>query len=249
MTEPLGYKRDRDLEWLAHERVRYSALSQAPDLFEAHARLAKHYIAKLHYAETRKRGLAAEQALEQLKAHVHALPAHHAQKATWLAYITGQSNLNLSCTHSLRFRIHKYQLQNRQLADLVGIDKFPIEDKLLEMGGYLITIESPEIVPTCYHLKLQTATLGSTPPEQETLNPYDWITAEDDIFIPAGWTYVRDLKQSQCPSLYGSMGRRFYPKNTSDQPHIYPVPERFDRYRTNRGSIDLCPERAQWYDW
>ncbi|MEC8379111.1 MAG: bifunctional serine/threonine-protein kinase/formylglycine-generating enzyme family protein [Myxococcota bacterium] len=189
---------DRDLEWLAHERVLYSALSQAPDLIEAHAHLAKHYIAKLHYAETRKRSLAAEQALEQLKAHVNALPAHHPQKATWLAYIIGQSNLKLDCSHPVRFRIHKYQLQNRRLTPMLsGIGKFPIENKLLEMGSYLITVESPDIVPTCYPFEMyRRQAWSSTPPDHEKPQPIRLMRAdaaeENDLFIPAGWTYVGD---------------------------------------------------------
>ncbi len=113
------------------------ALSEQPELAEAHARLADHYRARHAAAEAARDAAAAAEAEALLRAH------DRGQHAAWLRG-TGALTLRTD-PPGAEVRLYRYALRDRRLVpELVGeLGPTPLVEVPLDMGSWLLELRAP----------------------------------------------------------------------------------------------------------
>lgn len=169
-----------------------SALTHAPDLPEAHARLAEAFHARHVILE-------AEGRAEDARALEADLSAHDRAQA-YAAYLAGTGSLTLH-TDPPGAEVRLYSLEKRQRRLEPVFDRelgtTPLEGVPLEQGSYLLTlnlegrheVRYPVVIGRQEHWDGVPA--GASDPDPIHL-PLLGSLAEDDCYVPAGWFWAGD---------------------------------------------------------
>jgi len=162
------------------------ALTQVPDLDEAHALLADYYQTRHAVAEVAGDDSAAARAEALLRAH------DQGQHAAWLEG-RGTLSLRTEPTGAL-VTLHRFVLEDRRLVDepLMVLGSTPVEARPLDHGSYVVVLRKDGFADTRYpvcigrqehwdgHLP------GATAPEPVPLLPLDDVV-EGAEYVPSGW--------------------------------------------------------------
>ncbi|MCB9792849.1 MAG: SUMF1/EgtB/PvdO family nonheme iron enzyme [Alphaproteobacteria bacterium] len=171
---------------LTYVRTLYNALNLAPELPEAHDRLADHYFARHREAEEDQDEAAAARQELQLRAH---------DRGRYASYLDGQGALTLlTDPPGAEVRLHRYTLQDRRLEPvfLRALGETPLRALSLPKGSYLLTLHAPGHAEVRYPVLIERGghwdgvAPGDTEPTPIRL-PKEGELAEDDCYVPAGW--------------------------------------------------------------
>jgi len=162
------------------------ALTQVPELDEAHTLLADHYQKRHAAAEAAGDDHAAARAEALLRSH------DRGQHAAWLEG-RGRLSLHTEPPGALA-TLHRYVLEDRRLVDepLTVLGTTPLEDLPLDHGSYLVVLRKDGFVPARYPIRLgrQEHWDGRLPettsPTPVPLLPIDG-SVEGAHYVPQGW--------------------------------------------------------------
>lgn len=177
-----------------------AALSQAPDLREAHDMLADLYHDWHAEAEGRQDISAALRYEALLKAHDH---------GKYRAYLDGMGTFTLHTDPvGARVKVYQYTLQERRLLPvyLKEIGSTPLENIPLPHGSYLLEISHPECVTVRYPVLIGRGEHWSGIRPDETV-PYPIALPRsltpEDCYVPAGWALIgkSNPNRNELPSM------------------------------------------------
>jgi serine/threonine-protein kinase len=169
-----------NVEVLEHLRA---GLTAAPDLPDAHQRLASHYQAR-HAAAEKRRDERAGAALE-------ALLRNH-DTGDWSGYLAGQGRLNLRTRPPARATLHRMEVRERRLVPQIMLDmgQTPLSDIGLPHGSYIVRLERDDAPPVVLPVSVQRQeTWSHLPPGSEAAVPLELPDDLDqhEVFVPSGW--------------------------------------------------------------
>ncbi|MCB9492607.1 MAG: SUMF1/EgtB/PvdO family nonheme iron enzyme [Dehalococcoidia bacterium] len=182
----------RDVE---EELLLHGALTHAPDLSDAHRRLAQRYRREHEHAEIRRDGVAATRAENRLLAHIGALPERDGCRVETEAYLRGDGTLSLTSEPpGAEISLYSYLPRNRRLVPVfervAGVT--PVRGMPLAMGSYLavLRLEGHAPVSVPIHVGRQESVDFVAPGESRraavVLPPADSV-GTDECYIPPGW--------------------------------------------------------------
>ncbi|MCB9794067.1 MAG: SUMF1/EgtB/PvdO family nonheme iron enzyme [Alphaproteobacteria bacterium] len=171
---------------LTYVRTLYNALNLAPELPEAHDRLADHYHARHREAEEQQDEAAASRQELQLRAH---------DRGRYTSYLDGRGALTLlTDPPGAEARLHRYELQDRRLEPVFvrSLGETPLRALSLPKGSYLITLHKPGHAEVRYPVLIERGGHwdGVAPGDVEPTPVYLPKAGEldaDDCYVPAGW--------------------------------------------------------------
>ncbi|MCB9760360.1 MAG: SUMF1/EgtB/PvdO family nonheme iron enzyme [Alphaproteobacteria bacterium] len=171
---------------LTYVRTLYSALNLAPDLPEAHDRLADHFHSQHVEAELKRDPGAAARAELQLRAH---------DRGRYASYLEGTGALSLRTDPpGAEVRLHRYEPQDRRLEPVFDqvLGTTPLTGVRLPQGSYLLTLHAPGRSEVRYPVLIERGAHwdGVPPGEAEPLAiplPEVKDLGPDDVYVPAGW--------------------------------------------------------------
>ena len=172
---------------VGHLQTLAAALRHAPDLADAHQRLATHYAAQHQAAEaTRNAGLASQH---------EARLREHDRTGAYAAYLEGTGALTLHTEPSgATVRLFRYARQHRRLVPQFerALGTTPLQAVPLAMGSYLAVIEHPACDAVRYPVQItrQAHWDGIPPGAQAPLAvvlPPRGTLGEGERYVPAGW--------------------------------------------------------------
>ena len=138
-------ERQADLTELEARQLLTSALTQDPDLPEAHAALAERFRKEHAAAEATRDEDAASRAEVFLQLHSSRLPAEHEARERHAAYLQGDGALTLVTEPAgAEVLLHRYELKNRRLV-LVPVRSLgctPIRELSMPKGSYLLLLHA-----------------------------------------------------------------------------------------------------------
>lgn len=172
-----------ETRWLQTLR---SALNVAPDLPEAHARLAQHYRGRLQDAEERRdpHKIASFEAL--LRDH---------DRGQHAAYLNGAGAVTLVTTPpGAEVLLHRYVPYGRRLVteEVRSLGTTPLVEEPLEKGSYLLELRMDAHHTVRYPVNIERGSHwagirpGDSEPTPIWLPPAGAI-GPDELYIPAGW--------------------------------------------------------------
>ncbi|QRN96533.1 SUMF1/EgtB/PvdO family nonheme iron enzyme [Archangium violaceum] len=178
----------REAELKQHQALQLlqAALTQAPDLREAHALLAQHY-RRLHEQAERLRDEQA-QLQSELLLRVHDRGEHS-------AYLLGPGAVSLVTNPpGAEVTLHPYESRDRHLIPAEGrrLGVTPLHRLELPMGSYLLRIHYPGRVEVKYPIHIDRLRHWDGVPEGESAPqpiylPRPEELLENDCYVPAGW--------------------------------------------------------------
>lgn len=166
-----------------------AALSHAPNLSEAHERLANLYADAHRRAEADGDDARARTAAAEL--------AQHDRDGRFADYLAGTGRLTLVTEVPARARLFRFVEQERRLQPVFERDlgTTPLREVPLPMGSYLIELEAPGRAPVKYPvwIRRQEHWDGIAPGESEP-RPIPMPAADelgpDDVYVPPGWCWI-----------------------------------------------------------
>lgn len=169
-----------------------SALSHAPDLPEAHDRLADHFLRQHTALELRGETLRAATALADL--------AEHDRSRRHAAYIRGTGAITLVTEPSgAEARLHRYVEQGRRLVPVFErvLGRTPLVAAPLDIGAYLVTLHAEGRDEVRYPVLIRRQEhWDGVPPGADApwpiALPAVGALGPDDCYLPAGWFWSGD---------------------------------------------------------
>lgn len=158
------------------------ALTELPDLDEAHARLADHYRARHALAELRRDASAAAEAEALLRAH---------DRGAHAAWLQGTGALDLvTDPPGAEVTLYRYRLQDRRLvAEPAGaLGPTPLRAVPLEMGSWLLELRAPGRATVRYPVALGRGERWEPEDDLRAVVPLppDGLLGPDEILVPPG---------------------------------------------------------------
>lgn len=190
--EAARLEREADLKELEHREMLRAALNHAPDLPEAHARLADLHQRQHRAAEQgRRHGEAAQSA---------ALLRNHDRTGRHAAYLEGTGALTLiTDPPGAEVLLHRYVPKNRRLVAVFerSLGHTPLVGADLPMGSHLCLLRHPERAPVRYpvHIPRGAHWDGVRPggcDPHPVLLPRPARLGPDDCYVAAGWFLAGD---------------------------------------------------------
>lgn len=184
--EAAGLQRGAEVLETVVGQLASAALTQAPDLPEAHAFLADHY----HRAHARAEARGAIEAMERyevlLKAHDN---GRHSE------YLQGDGAFTLHTNPSgARVEVFRYVERDRRwvLEPFGRVMKTPINAARLPMGRYQLSIQAAGCMPVRYPLFIRrNEHWDGVPPGAAEPYPVHLPTpddlSDDEVYVPPGW--------------------------------------------------------------
>lgn len=169
---------------VAYVQKLYSALTRAPDLAEAHSRLADYYRDAHASSERARRWTEASLFEVSLRAHEH---GRHS------AYLRGAGRISLTTSPpDATIAIYKYELRNRRLvAESKDIVRAPLREHELDYGSYLLVLSHPDCAETRLPVYVSREQHWECrDPEDNVLPivlPRTGALDADDVYVPPGW--------------------------------------------------------------
>ncbi|MCC6526407.1 MAG: SUMF1/EgtB/PvdO family nonheme iron enzyme [Polyangiaceae bacterium] len=148
LEEQAELERQASLEEVAWMQALRAALSEVPELPEAHDALASHYKERLLAAEARRDARAAARHEALLRAHDRGQHAAFLQGDGRLSVVTEPAGAEVT--------LHRYRERDRRLvAERVAeLGPTPLRDVPLPRGSYLLTVRAPGCEPVAYPVAL-----------------------------------------------------------------------------------------------
>ena len=164
----------------------HSSLNLAPDLAEAHDRLADWYQGRQAEAEARRAPIDAAEAGMRLAEH---------DRGRYAAWRTGDGALTLvTDPPGAEAILYRYELRQRRLEPVFHshLGLTPIIDRTLPMGSYRVTLRAPGCAEVLYPVHIGRCGRWSGAPPGETEPSPIWLPPEgalgpEEVYVPAGW--------------------------------------------------------------
>ncbi len=178
---------------LQHTELLASALTELPDLPEAHARLADHYQELHRAAEARRDPLSSARYEALLRAH---------DRGRYAGWLSGRGSLSLDTAPSgAEVLLYRYEERRRRLVPVFvrSLGPTPLVDLPLDRGSWLLVLraEGREEVrlPVCLgrEERLDLTRPGEDAPRPVPLPPRGALRP-DEIYVPAGWYASGDVE-------------------------------------------------------
>ncbi len=178
---------------LTQELLLAAALTQAPDLPEAHAALAARY-RREHAIHEEAQG-DTDRAESLLRMHASALPQSHSDRLGHMAYLSGIGTLTLETDPpGAEVELHRFESHHRRLVPVFdrSLGPSPIRDVEVAMGSYLCILRHPDRAEVRYPVQIgRSGHWSGVAPEGEKSHPI-WLPGEDflgseECYVPAGW--------------------------------------------------------------
>jgi formylglycine-generating enzyme required for sulfatase activity/tRNA A-37 threonylcarbamoyl transferase component Bud32 len=172
-----------------------AALQHAPDLPEAHERLAARHRSRFDAAEAARDVGAAAEARVALESHLGALPESHPARAEGARWLRGDGALTLETDPpGAEVLLVRYELRNRRLVEGPprSLGPTPLRRVPLPMGSYLCVLRHPERTEVRYPVRIERCGhWDGVPPEGRgplpVPLPAPGALGPDDRYVPAGW--------------------------------------------------------------
>ena len=164
----------------------HSSLNLAPDLAEAHDRLAEWYQGRQAEAEARRAPLDAAEAGMRLAEH---------DRGRYAAWRAGDGALTLiTDPPGAEALLYRYELRDRRLEPVFHshLGRTPIRARPLPMGSYRVALRAPGHAEVLYPVHIaRCAHWSGAPPGQTEPTPI-WLPPEgalgpEEVYVPAGW--------------------------------------------------------------
>ncbi|MCB9677986.1 MAG: SUMF1/EgtB/PvdO family nonheme iron enzyme [Alphaproteobacteria bacterium] len=172
-----------------------SAFAFAPDLTEAHARLAQRYWARHAEAERVRDRRGAAEARTLLETHAAALPPLHPLRREVDTWLGGEGALTLHTDPpGAEVLLYRYVEQNRRLVEVFerSLGVTPLDAVTLPMGSYVCVLRHPACDEVRYPVEVvRQGHWDGVPPRERApravpLPPLGTLT-DSDVYVPPGW--------------------------------------------------------------
>lgn len=175
------------------EQLLLGSLTHAPDLSEAHARLATRYRSAHAELEASRQDGTSREAL--LRRHLAALPEDHPDQPGHVAYLKGDGSLSLQTTPpGAEVMLYRYALHNRRMVPRFerSLGRTPLRCVSLSMGSYLCVLRHPGRRDVHYPVFIARGEhWDGVPPEGGDPEPIPLPRLDElgpyDHYVPAGW--------------------------------------------------------------
>jgi serine/threonine-protein kinase len=212
--QAIRLERGADLVDVTRNEFLYAALAHAPDLVEAHTRLAQHYQSMHAQAEGDREEAAAARLEAVLRTHVEKLEELDPETrgvSRLRAYLEGQGALTLvTDPPGAKVELHRYFTRDRHLAtERVGdLGRTPLAEVSLPAGSYLLRVRAAGRIEIAYPVLIEREKLwDGVPPEQGAPLPVYLPRAGElgpgDRYVPPGWFW-----SGGDPRASGTLSRR-----------------------------------------
>ncbi|MCC6557389.1 MAG: SUMF1/EgtB/PvdO family nonheme iron enzyme [Polyangiaceae bacterium] len=176
----------REAEWL--EALR-GALTVDPDLPEAHAALADHYLARLLDAERARRDEDAVRCEARLRAH---------DRGRYAAILRGEGALTvITDPPGAEVMLERYVVRERRLVPEPSgvLGRTPLRAVPLQRGSYRLRLRAPGRAEVRYPALIERGGHwdGCAPGERDPAPirlPLEGELGPDDVYVPAGWCWI-----------------------------------------------------------
>jgi serine/threonine-protein kinase len=180
-----AYQSEADLVGLHRLQLLRAALTESPELEEAHERLAYVY----HWCHQR-----AESVGDAAQATQYRMLLEEYDTGTYRDYLSGEGTLTVHTEPGAEATLHRLVERDRRLHPVEErvLGRTPLREVPLPMGSWVLTLSAPGRAPVTYpvHIARQQS-WDDTPPDGMHPVPVPLIPetelGADDCYVPAGW--------------------------------------------------------------
>jgi serine/threonine-protein kinase len=259
------YRRSAERAAADVEQQLRAALSHVPELVEAHERLARLY--QHHHAAAELARDEAETIRYEvlLKGHVNALPATHAKRQHWLAYLSGQGRLSLN-TQPPGAQVQLFEYESidriRHAVPVAGPPRTPMKGLSVAKGSYLVELTAAHRATVRYPVRIERGAHWTGQPTQSDTLGTVWLPpahslGPEELYVAAGPaqlggdTSAIDARPSQTVWLDGFCIQRDPVTNAAYLAFITDLVRRGKEQDAIRWApkVDVSGEAGSTYTW